>query len=316
MEALDALARKGRPALRRLPVYGRSMMPSGPHEPGPELHPYCSQTFCSAFEVDPESRLCVPPWRTWIVLRGEGLQGGARRGSGLYPFASLDPACDLPEGLEYLRERGIESFYMVTDPLWCPPVEALREAFDFCRPLKLAWLIDREQGPVRFRKKHRNRINRSRRRCETRVVSLLDHADACFELYRSFAAQKEITGAMDVPESCFPTLAGMKQITTIGTFAEEELLAFSIWARFREAVYFLLGASSTRGYEIAAAYAYHAFAIEYFEDCRYVLFGPETGMVDTPEYPSAGFKSGFANATAQVWVCGSKLGFPSGRGHP
>jgi hypothetical protein len=288
-------------------------MPSGSQESRAEVHPYCSETYCSAFKVDPESRLYVPPWRTWIALRGGVAAGGARRGSGLYPFASLDPACELAEGLEHLRERSLDSFYMVTDPLWRPPVEALRDAFGFCRPLKLAWLIDREKGPVRFRKKHRNRINRCRRRCEARVVSLRDHADACFALYRRFAAQKQISGFMDVPESCFPVLAGMRQLTTIGVFEEEELVAFSLWARFRDAAYFVLGASSARGYEIAASYAYHASAIEHFNDCRYVLFGPETGMVDTPDYPTSGFKSGFANSTAQVWVCGSKLSSLGGR---
>jgi hypothetical protein len=272
-----------------------------------ERHPYASDLYSRCLEGDGLARLEVPPWRSYVLVRSAASDPSVRTASGLYPFASLEPDCELAAGLDFLREQGVGSVSLVTDALWQPPLETLRAVFDVCRPFKTTYLIDREAGPVRFRKKHRNRINRSNRRCRVRRVPLADHVESAQQMYRGFAEIKELSGSMDFGPAYFPNLAKMKEATTIAAFVEEALVALSIWIRFRDIAYFHLGVSNQKGYEIAASYACHGFAIGHFADCRYVSFGPEVGLRDSKAYPLSGFKSGFANATAPIHLCGASL---------
>ena len=107
-------------------------------------HPYASLLYAESF-LEPELKVLeVPPWNTHVLVRRPGGRKGVRIASGVYPFASLDPDCDLRGGLELLKEKRIGTVTMLTDALWSPPAEALQEAFDFCRPLKHTFLLDRE----------------------------------------------------------------------------------------------------------------------------------------------------------------------------
>ena len=272
-----------------------------------DRHPYASQTYARALASDSLTLRYVPEWGTHLLVHEAPSGAGPRRASGLYPYASLDPACDVAAGLETLKRDGIGFVSLVLDPLWSPPLEACADAFDVCKPFKTAYMIDRARGPVRFRKKHRNRINRSNRRCQVRLVALSDYADRAFEMYEQFSVKKQIAGETTFTQNYFRTVSGMNAIRTIAAFVDSELVAISLWLRFRARAYFLLGFSNEQGYAISASYAYHDFAIRHFADCRHLNFGSEVGLSDSPEYATSGFKSGFANATAQIHVCGASF---------
>jgi hypothetical protein len=61
------------------------------------------------------------------------------------------------------------------------------------------------------------------------------------------------------------------------------------------------------GFEISAAYAAFAHAIENATECRYVLLGGSAGLSDDRLDGLAVFKRGFANASALSYLCSATL---------
>ena len=70
-----------------------------------ERHPYASDAYSRGFEGDGLARLEVPPWRSYVLVRCAASDPSVRTASGLYPYASLEPDCDLAAGLDLLRAR-------------------------------------------------------------------------------------------------------------------------------------------------------------------------------------------------------------------
>jgi transposase-like protein len=280
---------------RRLALLSRS--------PGQTVpHPYCGQDYAYACEALGAERLHVAPWDAFVFVR-EG-PDGSRRATGAAPFGSLDPRCDPASGLETLRDAGITSFSTITDPLWCPGEEALREAFDICRPLKELYIVDREIE-VHVRKRHRNRVNRARLAGEVVDVALSMHLDRWFELYAGNVESRRITHPFT--REYFERLAKLKELRTVAVVADGEIVTLSLWLRHADTIYFHDGASSVRGKEISAAYAAFAHVIETPADLRYILLGGASGFPDDRLDGLAVFKRGFANASLTSYLCTTTL---------
>ena len=85
----------------------------------------------------------------------------------------------------------------ITDPMWCPEVSVLQEAFPTCREFKMNYFVDRDAEKVQIRKRHRNMINRAKRAGEYRDVELADHLDRWQELYQRNVADRQIAQPFD-----------------------------------------------------------------------------------------------------------------------
>jgi transposase-like protein len=144
-------------------------------------HPFCSEPYALALEEPGVRPLYVSEWRTYVLVRTTG--AGLRQATGVRPIASLDPGSDVRAGLDALRAQGMGSVSLVTDPMWCPDVTVLNEAFTSCRPFKESFFIDRESERVHVRKRHRNMVNRARRTVEVRELRLDEQLGRWLDLY-------------------------------------------------------------------------------------------------------------------------------------
>jgi hypothetical protein len=265
-------------------------------------HPYCSEPYARALEEPGVERLYVAAWDTYVLVR-EG-QAGVRQATGVRPYGSLDPGCDLGVGLEALREAGIASFSVITDPMWSPEVSPLQAAFDVCRPFWECYVADREAS-VRIRKRHRNRINQARRAGEAHDVSLTDHFDRWLELYKGNVDNRQIV--QPFTRGYLEQLVSFEDLRTVAVVADGEIVAMSLWMPYQDTIYFHEGASSIAGMAMSAAHVAYAHVIETAADYRFVFLGPPAGFRDMRSDGLAVFKRGFANTSVVNHLCSVTL---------
>ncbi len=269
----------------------------------PFSHPYCSESYSQALREAGSSSFAVPDWGTYVLVR-EG-PGGKRLAVGARPFASLDPGCDLQAGLDHLRESGITSVSLVTDPLWGAEHAQLRRAFGVCRRFKEIYLVDRESSEVKIGKRHRNRINNARDGTEVREISLADHLDRWSELYRRNVANRKIP--QPFTDAHFEHMARLPELRTVAVLVDGEIATITMWLPYQDTLYFHDAASSAAGHAVAASYVAFAHVVERFDDCRYIFLGGAADFFDDPLDGLARFKRGFANGSNTSYLCSSIL---------
>jgi hypothetical protein len=266
-------------------------------------HPISSAAYARAVEDAETEALEIPEWKTFVLVRTA--KNGLLQATGLRPLAGLSPDSDVIGGLERLRDAGIRSVSLVTNPLWCPELSVLKASFASCREFKNYYLVDREAKQARIRKRHRNRVNRALGMSEVREVLLADHLDSWLRLYEENARRRQIRGEFS-PEY-FERLAENEEFETVAVVTEERIVTMTIWFRHEDVLYFHDGASSEEGFEISASYAAFAHAIEHAAPCSYVFLGGSAGMRDDRSDGLASFRRGFANATAPSYLCSATL---------
>lgn len=274
---------------------------------GATPHPFCSKAYASALADSGVQPLHVPEWGTYVLVRETPT--GLRQATGVRPIASLDPDCDLVAGIDALRRSGISSLSLVTDPMWCPDLPALQEAFASCRAFKESYFIDRETERVHLRKRHRNMVNRARRTVEIRQVALADHMDRWLELYQGNVKTRQI--AQPFTETYFGRLMDVPGLRTIAVLTGDEIVTMTLWIAYQDILYYHDGASSELGFEISASYAAFAHVIDNAADSRYIVLGGAAHFADERSDGLATFKRGFANASATSYLCSIPLKRPA-----
>jgi Acetyltransferase (GNAT) domain/Helix-turn-helix domain len=269
----------------------------------PVDHPTTSAAYAHA-QQDPETEaLEVPEWETYVLVRASA--SGLLQATGLKPLAGLRPGGDMSGGLERLRDAGVRSVSLVTDPMWCPELHVLTGSFGSCRQLKTYYLVDREAKQTQIRKRHRNRINRASRAAEVRKVSLSDHLDVWFRLHEENVRRRQIQDAYS--REYFERLAEMGGLETVAVIKEGRFVTMTLWFRHEDVLYYREGASSEEGFEISASYGAFAYAIQHAAPCSYVFLGGSVGMYDDHRDGMATFRRGFANATVPSYLCSATL---------
>jgi transposase len=278
---------------------------SGNHFRRTVPHLFCSESYSRALEEPGVRPLYVEGWDAHVLVR-EG-RGGAHQAIGVRPLGALDPNCDVRAGLDALQRAGIATISLITDPMWCPELSVLQEAFDSCRAFREHYLVDRG-AEVKIRKRHRNRINQARRVGEVHEISLAEHLERWLELYQLNVANRQIPQPFS--RVYFERLACIAGLRTIAVFVEDEIVNMTVWFQHEDTFYFHDGASSVTGFETSAAYAAFAHVIEEAADCRYVLLGGSAGFRDERLDGLAVFKRGFSNASAVSYLCSAGLNKP------
>ncbi len=280
---------------RRIALLSPSHCPNDPH-------PYCSEPYARASEEAGVQSLYVPEWGAYVLMRKGST--GACHAEGVRPLEPLNPNCDVRAGLYTLQRAGISSVALITDPMWTPELSALQHAFDTCRVFKEHYFVDRE-AEVRIRKGHRNQINQARRACYVQEISLAEHLDHWLALYKRNVTTRQILRPFGT--AYFESLAGLPALRTLAVTVKDAIVSMSLWIRHNDTLYFHDGASDAKGFEISAAYAAFAYAIENAGECRYVLLGGSAGIRDERLDGLAMFKRGFSNSSAVSYLCSANL---------
>lgn len=96
-------------------------------------------------------------------------------------------------------------------------------------------------------------------------------------------------------------------ITAIGAWLADELVSAHVWVSDGRYVHSHLAASSDAGYKAGAAYAVYDASLRAFPAAELLNLGGGAGIGDDPDDGLARFKRGFANDSAQSYICGEIL---------
>jgi hypothetical protein len=266
-------------------------------------HPYASEAYANAFGA-PFRAFSVPEWQTSVLLRPIG-ETGREDAISCYPRTVFPPEARIGEGLARLREAGAVSVALAFDPLSVPA--RLTDIFHMARPFKKHFLIDRQQGAPVFSNHHRYEIRRAMRAVTVRKVALGDHLPRWTDLYRGLVERHGITGIQRFSNDYFAALARLPGLCAYAAVIDDRVVAMSLWVRHGERACSHLAAADDRGYRASATYLLYAAAIEDLTDCRWLDLGGTSGSEDEAASGLSRFKRGFANATAEAWLCGHVL---------
>lgn len=247
----------------------------------------------------------VPEWGCCVLERA--LEDGLTDAAGPYPLAPLPPDCDLAGGLGRLRSRGFVSVVLVLDDVHRPELARLERSFDHVRAFKTHFVHRPELGAPTYGKHHRYEIRRALRSVEAGPLDLARDEKAWSALYSTLSARHGLAGLHAFPPKHVWALAAMKGFEAFGAWAQGELVSAHIWAVHEGCAHSHLAASSARGYELGAAYAVNAAALERFVGARFVNLGGGAGASVGADDGLARFKRGFANSEASAYICGAVL---------
>jgi Acetyltransferase (GNAT) domain len=194
---------------------------------------------------------------------------------------------------------------LIVDPMWCPELPVLRDAFDTCRPFREHYFVDRA-AEVHYQKRHRNRLNQARRAGRVEEVRLAEHLGRWHELYAQNVTSRQI--GQPFTRDYFAQLAALPTLKTVAVLIDDEVVAMTLWIRHWDTLYLHDGASSVTGFEFSAGYAAYAHAIENETTCRYILLGGSAGFRDERREGLARFRRGFSNGSIHSYLCSSTLG--------
>lgn len=266
-------------------------------------HPYAGEAYANAFGP-PYRAFAVPEWGTSVLLRPIDMTGRVDATS-CYPRSVFSSEARLADGLARLRDAGAVSVVLAVDPFFAPP--DLARAFHLARPFKTHFVIDRARGAPCFSRHHRYEIRRAERIATVHKISLVDHLSRWTELYRSLVERHHITGIQRFSPEYFAALARLPALSAYAAIAEGDMVAMSLWLRHGDWAASHLAAADERGYRLSATYLLYAAAIEDLGHCRWLDLGGTAGNDNGAASGLARFKRGFANATADAWLCGHVL---------
>jgi hypothetical protein len=263
-------------------------------------HPYAEPSYAATLGTPQE----VPEWGAPVLLRPIP-ETSWRDAAGCYPLTPLSPGADLGGGLARLQRAELVSVVIVPDPIYSPPLSSLAEAFSVCRPFKTHYIFRRDR-PLQLNPNHRRNIKRAEATCSFQTVKLDAILRDWLHLYRGLIAKRQVSGAADFTDGYFEELAKLPGITAIVAYCSQQLVAASLWLDHCDVTYYHLGASSSRGYAASAMFGLFARAIE---GCQTTMlnFGGNAGLADDGGGGLSRFKRGFANATAETYICGAVL---------
>jgi len=267
-------------------------------------HPYASLSYAQSITRD-GTPFAVPEWGCAVMSRE--IEIDLIDATGTYPMTVLSPSADLAGGLERLRQAKFVSIVIVLDDYHRPTLPELDRNFDFVRPFKTHYVVDREIGDVFPSRHHRYEIKKALSAVNARGFDLFDELEQWVGLYQHLSKRHRLQGVHDLPRRHHEMLSVLPGVRAVGAFLEDELLAAHLWVEDGVHVHSHLAASSPQGYAVGAAYAVNDASIRLFANSKIINLGGGAGYEDNPADGLVRFKMGFVNATARSYLCGKIL---------
>lgn len=267
-------------------------------------HPYASVEYARAFGTGYEP-IYLEASKT-CVLKREIPGTRCFDAMGPYPVTPIACGAAMEHDFERLKDSGIVSLVLVTDPFYHPPEKQLRRHFDYVRPYKQHFIADSSRPPG-ISKHHAYEVRRAAKSCETRSITLTDFLDDWCDLYRTLVERRGISGIHAFSRDYFAAIAGLKPLM-VGAFTEGRLVSAHLWFAKERYAYSHLAASSTEGYRLRAAYPVYSHSLQHLAECGFSMI--DLGGGAGTEKASAGLanmKKGFSNGSREVYLCGKVL---------
>jgi len=263
----------------------------------------------------------LPNCRGWVLQREiPGVStpvkpaNGATDAMGCYPLFVCEDWARLGADLAELRDSGIITLTVVTDPLGQADPEQLQAWFTpVARPYKEHYLVDLslgtdEVGSAHHRRNVRRFLGRGR-------IEVCDHPAAeldCWSaLYDQLIAHHGITGIARFSRESFRRQLALPGVTLLRAVTHAgEVAGMQFWASDGDKAWYHLGAYNELGYRLGgASSALTAFALDHFRQhgVRRVNLGSGAGLSHDAQDGLSRFKRGWATETRRAWLCGIVL---------
>lgn len=267
------------------------------------MHPYSTEAYADSLAHWGRA-VRVPEWGCSVIARPvvDDLEDVA----GTYPLGVIDQNANIRAGIDRLREQCFVSIVVTVDDFNRPSLDRLSQAFDSVSPFKTNFVYRPARG-LRYGEHHAYQIRRALRVVRVGPIDLQLENVAWRKLYANLVRRRRLHGLHAFPDSYHEALSRLAGVTAIGAWVEGELVSCSVWIRYGDHVNSHLGASAEEGYAIGAAYAVYDASLRYFADAKVVNLGGGAGLTDSWRSGLGQFKRGFANGTAQSYMCRTVL---------
>ena len=272
--------------------------------PSPSMTGYAHPAYAAAFTQFGTPRALQESGG--FILEREISGGGGRDAMGCYPLFACRDWSRLHLDLEALSDSRLVSLSLVADPFGDYQVEELARLFpDRLIQFKEHFTVD-FAAPVSVSKHHRYYARKATAALEVDVcrdpVAFLDD---WLMLYATLAERHGLTGLKAFSRESFAAQLAVPGITVLRARAEGQTVGAHLWFVSGEVAYSHLAAVNARGYELMAAYALYAFALDHFGGgVRWLDIGAGAGVQKGGEDGLTRFKRGWANGARPVYFCG------------
>jgi hypothetical protein len=268
-------------------------------------HPYSAAAYGACF-AEHGRPLFHEPWQVPLLLRPiAGTQW--HDAAGCYPLTLLDDVRVLAPGLDALRHQGAVSLVTVCDPLVMPPVADMAAAFDICRPFKTHYVVDFSRPFGINRPAQRRHYRIATAAVSVELCDFAAHFDLWCSLYAELVVERQITGVAAFGAEHFSGYRHLAGLDCFRAVAGDEVVALALFARSGSVVHYHLVAAGKRARATRALYAVFPAVLKHYSGYKALNLGGAPGNSDDPRHGLAYFKSGFANTTAESYICGAVL---------
>lgn len=228
---------------------------------------------------------------------------------GCYPLFACEDWSLLAEDLADLGEPCVAAS-LVVDPFAAVDPAMLGDVFTVVRHWKDHFVVDLPMTTGRtLPPRHRRNVAFARRHVAVEVCGdPWQHLDEWCGLYASLCGRHSITGLRAFSRESFAMQLRVPGLVALRAVAGDEPAGMHLWFIDGDVAYGHLGASTRRGYELMAAYALYATAIDYFRGkVRWLHLGGSPGNPGPAADGLWRFKRGWATGTLPAYFCGKVL---------
>lgn len=245
----------------------------------------------------------------WVIERavpGEGL----RDAMGPYPLFSCRDWQGLSEDLRELRNAGLVSLVLVTDPLLTPEDQRVFRHFDVARPFKTHYLaaLDCPLEEIVSRH-HRYYVRRAARVLEVDIPEVpLDYLDEWVELHEHLQTRHRIVELRAFSRTAFAGLLAMDGVAMLRVLLHGRIVGGMIVVMQGDIAYPHVASYSSDGYRLGASYLLYWETLRYCrERARYVNWGGGVGQDVSESSGLVRNKLGWSNVKRQSFLLGAVL---------
>lgn len=245
----------------------------------------------------------------WIIERAIP-DSPLRDAMGPYPLFSCTDWRALPDDLRALRESGLVSLVLVSDPFLGEAAGEAWRGFDMIRPFKRHYIADLEQSPCRtVSRHHRYYARRAERDVEVEVAEQpLAHLDEWCGLYDRLVARHGIGDLRAFSRAAFARLLQVPGVVLFRALSQGRAVGAQIVLVQDDVAHAHLAAFSDEGYDLGASYALDWRALEYLRGrARYLDWGGGVGAPDAATDGLARYKEGWSTHTRLAYLLGAVL---------
>jgi hypothetical protein len=228
--------------------------------------------------------------------------------SGCYPLFTCSDWQGLAEDIHTLRNKGLVSLSLVSDPFTMLSFDSLKKIFsDHCVPFKEHYLVDFSSEPQDIiSSHHRYYARRSLRRYSVELLNdPTPHIETWQHLYQELVKRHQISGIQVFSDRAFEKQLILPGSMVFRAYDENGTAGMQIWYAMKNHVYHHLSAYSKSGYKNRVSYALTWEALHYFHkhDYLWLDLGAGAGLNNKKDGLTT-FKEGWSNTTRPAFLCG------------